>query len=192
VWGSACIVPSASRSCRLIPGGRTAGAHWMEGGAGPRAGPDDMERTTFVTPPTLEPFKPRGTGTPYGWPVWRNRKRRWHLEQTAQGPVGLDSQRAVRWRSRFEGLQVFRGGGYYSGCITARALEAAIRLEHSLDTWCTLRGFRTCAHCALDRSSSSCCACSLCSCSSVGQKQVRDRSLADCTSSSCNADGFTS
>jgi hypothetical protein len=45
-----------------------------------------------------------------------------------------------------------------------------------------------CYHCILVRISSSYFASSLWSCSSVGQKQVRERSLDDCTSSSYNAD----
>jgi hypothetical protein len=39
---------SASRPCRLTPGERAPGIHWIGGWVGPRAGLDDVEKRKFL------------------------------------------------------------------------------------------------------------------------------------------------
>jgi hypothetical protein len=50
---------SASRPCRLTPGERVPGTHWIGGWVGPRAGLDDVEKRKFFTLPGLE-LRPLG------------------------------------------------------------------------------------------------------------------------------------
>jgi hypothetical protein len=45
---------SASRPCRFTPGERASGTHCIGGWVRPRAGVDDIEKSTFLTLPGLE------------------------------------------------------------------------------------------------------------------------------------------
>jgi hypothetical protein len=44
----------ASRPRRFAPGERAHGFHWIGGWVDPKAGPDDMEKWKYLTPPGLE------------------------------------------------------------------------------------------------------------------------------------------